>query len=78
MSGDNLALHTINTLFKSKYDGQVTVSVSWNAIDAKLVGRAKFGQTEERMLALLKRDYGLSESEGKQHMCIFILIVIYL
>ena len=28
------------------------------------VGRAKFGETEERMLGLLKRDYGLSDGDG--------------
>ena len=37
VSGDNLALHTINTLFKSKYEGKAVVSVSWKAQDAKKV-----------------------------------------
>ena len=32
VSGDNLALHTINTLFKSKYEGKAEVSVSWDVI----------------------------------------------
>ena len=37
VSGDNLALHTINTLFKSKYEGKAEISVSWKAQDAKKV-----------------------------------------
>ena len=37
VSGDNLALHTINTHFKSKYEGKADVSVSWKAQDAKKV-----------------------------------------
>lgn len=63
-NGDNLALHTMNTLFKTKYDGPVTVSSSWSALDAKRE-REKFGDTENRMLILLKRDYGLTEVEGE-------------
>ena len=63
VNGDNLGLHTINTLFKSKYDGEVKVSVRWAAMEAKRGGRKKFGPTEEKMLTLLKRDYGLSENE---------------
>jgi len=61
-NGDNLGLHTINTLFRNRYDGPVVVSSSWSALDAKRE-RDKFGQTEDKMLALLKRDYGLTETE---------------
>ncbi|TRY63467.1 hypothetical protein TCAL_11839 [Tigriopus californicus] len=61
-NGDNLALHTINTLFKSRYDGAVEISVSFSAKDAKK-DRDKFGPTEEQMLTLLKKDYGLTEAE---------------
>ena len=64
VSGDNLALHTINTLFKADISGKADVSFQWKALDAKKVGRAKFGETEERMLGLLKRDYGLSDGDA--------------
>ena len=40
VSGDNLALHTINTLFKSKYEGRADVSVSWKAQAGWLFNKA--------------------------------------
>ncbi len=46
---------------RSRYDGPVTVSGNWTALDAK---KDKFRETEEKMLILLKRDYGLTDIEG--------------
>ncbi len=68
LNGDNLALHTINLLFKTRYDGPVTVSTTWEALDAKR-HRNKFGPTEERMLTVLKRDYGLTDGDGATYKC---------
>ena len=49
---------------RSRYDGPVKVSTSWRALDAKRE-RSKFGESQEKMLKLLKRDYGLTEVEGR-------------
>jgi len=37
---------------------------SWSALDAKRE-RDKFAETEDKMLALLKRDYGLTDTDGE-------------
>ena len=46
----------------------MTVSCNWKALDAK---RDKFRDSEEKMLLLLKRDYGLTDVEGKKILITF-------
>ena len=47
-------------MYRNRYDGPVEISLNWTALDAK---RDKFRQSEEAMLVLLKRDYGLTDVE---------------
>ena len=62
VNSDNLGLHTVNALFKTRYVGPVQISGQWRAKNAKEEPGA-FGKLEQKMLALMKRNYGLPECE---------------
>ncbi len=65
---DELQHIFLGLLTRNRYDGPVTVSCNWKALDAK---RDKFRDSEEKMLLLLKRDYGLTDVEGKKILITF-------